>query len=79
MSTQTFRQLLLTELDRSAELRARMVEDAAFGARRARLRAWQAAQLTHTGTCSTVTLITVWQDAQASHCGGQSEPPTSRS
>ena len=41
MSTETFRDLLLAGLDRSAELRARVVEDAALGERRARLRAWQ--------------------------------------
>ena len=48
MSTETFRDLLLTALDRSAELRARVVEDAAFSERRARLRAWQAARLART-------------------------------
>ena len=42
------RELLLTELDRSAELRARVVEDAVFSERRARLRAWQAARLVRT-------------------------------
>jgi hypothetical protein len=48
MTQETFRKLLLTELDRSAELRARVVEDAAFSERRARLRAWQAARLART-------------------------------
>ena len=48
MTQETFRELLLTELDRSAELRARVVEDAAFSERRARLRAWQAARLART-------------------------------
>ena len=46
--TETFRDLLLAELDRSAELRARVVEDAGFGERRALLRAWQAARLART-------------------------------
>ena len=48
MTQETFRQLLLTELDRSATLRARVVEDAAFSERRALLRAWQAARLART-------------------------------
>ena len=48
MTQETYRELLLTELDRSAELRARVVEDAAFSERRARLRAWQAARLART-------------------------------
>ena len=48
MTQETFRELLLTELDRSAELRARVVEDAAFSERRARLRAWQGARLART-------------------------------
>jgi hypothetical protein len=48
MTQETFRELLLTELDRSAELRARVVEDAAFSERRARLRAWQGARLGRT-------------------------------
>ena len=48
MTQDAYRQLLLTELDRSAELRARAVEDAAFGERRARLRAWQAGRLART-------------------------------
>ena len=48
MTQDTFRQLLLTELDRSAELRARVVEDAGFSERRALLRAWQAARLART-------------------------------
>src|SRR5271166_276093 len=48
MSKETFRDLLRRELDRSAELRARFVEDAAFGERRALLRAWQVARLART-------------------------------
>ncbi len=48
MTKETFRDLLLSQLDRSAELRARMVEDAGFSERRARLRAWQAARLART-------------------------------
>jgi hypothetical protein len=48
MTKETFRRLLLTELDRSTELRARMVEDADFGEKRALLRAWQAARLGRT-------------------------------
>jgi len=48
MTHETFRELLLTELDRSAELRARVVEDAAFSERRALVRAWQAARLART-------------------------------
>jgi hypothetical protein len=48
MTQETFRELLLTELDRSAELRARVVEDAGFSERRARLRAWQGARLART-------------------------------
>lgn len=48
MTQETFRKLLLSELDRSAELRSRIVEDAAFGERRARLRAWQAGRLART-------------------------------
>ena len=48
MSTETFRDLLLTALDRSAELRARVLEDAGFSERRAKLRAWQAARLART-------------------------------
>src|SRR5208337_4628610 len=48
MTQETFRELLLTELDRSAELRARIVEDAGFGERRALLRDWQAARLART-------------------------------
>ena len=48
MTQGTFRELLLTELDRSAELRARVVEDAGFSERRALLRAWQAARLART-------------------------------
>ena len=48
MTQDTFRELLLAELDRSAELRARIVEDAGFGERRVLLRAWQAARLART-------------------------------
>jgi hypothetical protein len=48
MTQDTFRRLLLAELDRSADLRARSVEDAAFSERRAALRAWQAARLART-------------------------------
>ena len=48
MTQETFHDLLLTELDRSAELRARVVEDAAFSERRSALRAWQAARLART-------------------------------
>ena len=44
MTQETYRELLLTQLDRSAELRARFVEDAAFGERRVLLRAWQEAR-----------------------------------
>jgi len=48
MTQETYRDLLLAELDRSAELRARFVEDAGFSERRALLRAWQAARLART-------------------------------
>jgi len=48
MSNETFRDLLLTELDRSAELRARVIEDAGFSERRAKLRSWQGARLART-------------------------------
>jgi len=48
MPQDTFRELLLAELDRSAELRARIVEDAGFGERRALLRDGQAARLART-------------------------------
>ena len=48
MTQETYRDLLLAELDRSAELRARFVEDAGFSERRVQLRAWQAARLAHT-------------------------------
>jgi hypothetical protein len=48
MAKETFRDLLLAGLDRSAELRARIVEDAGFSERRALLRAWQAARLART-------------------------------
>ena len=48
MSKESFHDLLLAELDRSADLRARLSEDAAFGERRAILRVWQAARLAQT-------------------------------
>jgi hypothetical protein len=48
MTQETFRDLLLAELDRSAELRVRVVEDAAFSERRSALRAWQAGRLART-------------------------------
>ena len=48
MTKDTYRGLLLTELDRSQALRARTVEDAAFSEKRGRLRAWQAARLART-------------------------------
>jgi hypothetical protein len=48
MTKETFRDLLLTELDRSAELHARVTDDAGFSERRAKLRAWQAARLART-------------------------------
>ena len=48
MAKETFRDLLLTQLDRSVELRARMIEDADFSERRRLLRAWQAARLART-------------------------------
>jgi hypothetical protein len=48
MSKEGFRDLLLAELDRSAILRARVVEDAEFGERRKLLRAWQGARLART-------------------------------
>ncbi len=48
MTQETYRDLLLTQLDRSAELRARVVEDADFSERRRLLRAWQAARLART-------------------------------
>ena len=48
MTQETFRELLLNQLDRSAELRARMIEDADFSERRRLLRAWQAARLART-------------------------------
>jgi hypothetical protein len=48
MSKESFHDLLLAELDRSADLRARFSEDAAFGERRALLRSWQAARLAQT-------------------------------
>jgi hypothetical protein len=48
VSKESFHDLLVAELDRSADLRARFSEDAAFGERRALLRAWQAARLAQT-------------------------------
>ena len=48
MTKDTYRDLLLTELDRSQALRARTAEDAAFSEKRGRLRAWQAARLART-------------------------------
>ena len=48
MSKESFHDLLLAELDRSADLRARFSEDAAFRERRAILRVWQAARLAQT-------------------------------
>ena len=48
MSKESFHDLLVAELDRSADLRARFSEDAAFGERRALLRVWQAARLAQT-------------------------------
>lgn len=48
MSEEPYRDQLLRELDRSALLRARTVEDAGFRERRAALRAWQASRLART-------------------------------
>jgi hypothetical protein len=48
MTKDTYRHLLLTELDRSEELRARSREDPDFGGKRALLRAWQGARLART-------------------------------
>jgi hypothetical protein len=48
MSEEALRDRLLSELDRSAELRARAIEDVVFGERRKRLRAWQSARLART-------------------------------
>ena len=48
MSNDRARDRLLAELARSAELRARVVEDERFRARRTRLREWQAARLART-------------------------------
>jgi hypothetical protein len=48
MANESFRDQLLRELDRSALLRARAVEDQGFRERRAALRAWQAARLART-------------------------------
>jgi hypothetical protein len=50
MMKETFRDLLLAELDRSEALRARTAEDAAFRQKRGRLRDWQAARLARTHT-----------------------------
>lgn len=46
--SESYRELLLNELDRSAGLRARIVEDASFSERRKLLRQWQAARLART-------------------------------
>jgi hypothetical protein len=48
MTKDTYRDLLLAELDRSEALRARTAEDAAFSEKRSRLRAWQAGRLART-------------------------------
>jgi len=48
MSKDAYRELLLTELDRSETLRARTEEDAAFSEKRRKLRAWQAGRLAYT-------------------------------
>ncbi len=48
MSKDTYRNLLLTELERSEALRARTEEDEAFGKQRIDLRAWQAGRLART-------------------------------
>ena len=48
MTQETFRDQLLRELDRSARLRARTIEDQGFRERRAALRAWQASRLAGT-------------------------------
>ena len=44
MTQETFRDLLLVGLDRSAKLRARTIQDATFSERRAEDRAWQGAR-----------------------------------
>src|SRR5271165_6644691 len=48
MPEESFRDQLLRELDRSALLRARTIEDEGFRERRAALRAWQASRLGRT-------------------------------
>src|SRR5271169_1207209 len=48
MSEEPYRDELLRELDRSALLRARTLEDDGFSERRAALRAWQASRLART-------------------------------
>lgn len=48
MSKDVFRDLLLTELDRSAALRARSALDTAFSGKRDHLRGWQAGRLSRT-------------------------------
>ncbi len=48
MTKDTYRDLLLTELDRSEALRARTEEDAAFSEKRGLLRVWQAGRLART-------------------------------
>src|SRR5271166_1669076 len=48
MSTESFNDRLLAELDRYATLHARFFEDAEFRRRRASLRLWQAARLART-------------------------------
>jgi len=48
MSKDTYRHLLLAELDRSEALRARTEEDPDFGGKRALLRSWQGGRLART-------------------------------
>ena len=48
MAEELYRDQLLKELDRSAILRARKLEDAGFRERRVALRAWQASRLART-------------------------------
>ena len=48
MTKDTYRDLLLSELDRSEALRARTREDPAYSGKRVLLRAWQAARLART-------------------------------
>ncbi len=48
MTKESFRDLLLAELERSEALRARTAEDAAFSEKRGWLRDWQAARLART-------------------------------